>query len=295
MLLKKLIKINKIYSDIVIKGLALDSRKVKKGDLFFALKGNNLDGKTFIEEAIKNGAVAVITSTNHNIKKINIPLIKVNNIAKMLSNVCKKFYKYKPKNIIAVTGTNGKSSVADFFYQILSHNKIPVASIGTLGIKKNNKIKKVNLTSPDIITLHKELAEIKKSKIENVIIEASSHGLKQGRLDGLKFKAGIFTNFSQDHLDYHKNMKNYFQSKMILFTRLLEKRNNLITDSEIKEFSKLKKIASKKNLKTITIKKSLSTKDKQKIKLIGNFQLKNLSMSIEAAKLCGVNKVKIKY
>ena len=294
MLLKKLIKTNKINSDIEIKGLALDSRKVKKGDLFFAVKGHNLDGKTFIEKAIKKGAAAVITSTNFHNKNFDSPLIKVKNITKTLSNICKKFYKNKPKNIIAVTGTNGKSSVADFFYQILSHNKIPVASIGTLGVKKNDKIRKINLTSPDIIALHKELAEIKKLKIENVIIEASSHGLNQGRLNGLKYKAGIFTNFSQDHLDYHKNMKKYFKSKMILFSKLLEKKSYIITDSEIKEFQKLKKISFKKNLRLITIKNSLFPSDKKKIELIGNFQLKNLSMAIEAAKLCGINAIKIK-
>ena len=140
-------------------------------------------------------------------------IIKVKNPIESLTYACSQFFKNKPKNIIAVTGTNGKSSVADFFYQIFSKNGLPVASIGTLGIKYNKKIKKTNLTSLDIISLHKELASLRKLGIENVIIEASSHGLAQGRLNGIIFKAGIFTNFSQDHLDYHKNMKNYFNSK----------------------------------------------------------------------------------
>ena len=130
-----------------------------------------------------------------------------------------KFYRYKPKNIIAVTGTNGKTSVADLFYQILSLNKVPVASIGTLGTKLKNKIIKTNLTSPDTILLHQLLEKIKKN-IDNVIIEASSHGLHQKRLDHLNLRAGIFTNFSQDHLDYHKSMYSYLNAKLYLFNKI---------------------------------------------------------------------------
>ena len=112
-----------------------------------------------------------------------------------------------------MTGTNGKTSVADLFYQILNLNNIPVASIGTLGIKLKGKIIKSDLTSPDIISLHKS-RENKKKKINNVIIEASSHGLHQKRINNLNIKAGIFTNFSQDHLDYHKSMFSYLKAKL---------------------------------------------------------------------------------
>ena len=113
----------------------------------------------------------------------------------------------KPKNIFAVTGTNGKTSVADIFYQILMINKISAATIGTLGVKYKGKIIKTNLTSPDTVSLHKYLYFLKRKKIDNVIIEASSHGLHQRRMHHIKFKAGIFTNLSQDHLDYHKTMR----------------------------------------------------------------------------------------
>ena len=108
--------------------------------------------------------------------------------------------------MVAVTGTNGKTSVSDLFHQIFNLNKIPVASVGTLGIKYKNKIIKTNLTSPDTITLHKYLNFLKKRRIDNVIIEASSHGLDQNRLHHLNFKGAVFTNLSQDHLDYHKSM-----------------------------------------------------------------------------------------
>ncbi len=294
MLLKKLINnLTSSSKSIDVRDLALDSRKVKKGSLFFALKGKKLDGEKFIKDAEKKGASAIICSSKIKSKNYNIPIIRVKNIRETLAKSCEKFYKKKPKNIIAVTGTNGKSSVADFFYQILLLNKIPVASIGTLGIKKNRRIKEINLTSPDIISLHKELSQIKKDKIDNVIIEASSHGLHQGRLDGLDFKVGIFTNFSQDHLDYHKSMKKYLDSKMILFSKLIKKNRYMITDNSIKEFSKLKKIAIKKKLKLFTIKNDSIIKNRNFSQLIGSFQKKNLFMSILAAKLCGLKMKKI--
>ena len=290
MLLKKLIKItHQKFQKIEIKNLCLDSRKIKKGDLFFAIKGLKVDGKKFIKEAIKKGARAVICPKNVDFKNSKIPIIKVLNIKETLTTACIIFFKKKPKNIIAVTGTNGKSSVADFFHQIFFINKISSASIGTLGVKKKNIVKKLNLTSPDIISLHRELENIKKDNIDNVIIEASSHGLDQGRLNGINFKAGIFTNFSHDHLDYHKSMKNYFNSKMILFNKLLKENKYLITDASINEFVKLKSISKKRKLKILTINnETISNKNKRLTKLIGLFQFKNLSMSILASKLCGI-------
>jgi MurE/MurF fusion protein len=291
MLFKKLIKnLHKDIKNVKIRNLSLDSRTIKKGDLFFALKGQKFDGKKFIISAIKKGAAAVICSKNTKIKNTKIPIIKVQNPKKTLINCCVKFYRPKPKNIVAVTGTNGKTSVAEFFYQIFSLNKIPVASIGTLGIKTKKLNKKLTLTSPDIISLHRELTKIKKNKIDNVIIEASSHGLDQDRICGLNFKAGIFTNLSRDHLDYHKTMKNYLNSKLILFSKLMKENQHLITDSTISEFPILKKIANKKKLKIIDI-NNLELKNNN---LIGLFQIKNLSMSIMAAKLCGLNLNKIK-
>ena len=291
MLLKKIIKSSlKKFQGIDIKNLSLDSRLVKKGDLFFALKGNKFNGEKFISSAIKKGALAVVCSNRFKSKNLKIPFIKVKDVKKTLSKACKNFFKKKPKNIIAVTGTNGKSSVADFFYQILSLNNIPVASIGTLGVKKNKKTKKIDLTSPDIISLHRELNLIKKEGINNVIIEASSHGLAQSRLDCINFKAGIFTNFSQDHLDFHISMNNYFSSKMILFRKLLDKKKYLITDSDIKEFSLLKNIAKKRKIKILTINKKIII---PQISLIGSFQKKNFDMAVLAAKLCGIKNKKI--
>ena len=238
MLLKNLIR-NPPQSqkNLNIKGLALNSKDVKKGFIFFAIKGNKFNGEKFVDIAIKRGASVIVCSKNCKIKSKNIPIIKTNNVRFCLSMVASKFYKLKPKNIIAVTGTNGKTSVADIFYQILRINNIPAATIGTLGIKYNGKIIKSNLTSPDTITLHKSLHNLKKNRIDNVIIESSSHGLDQKRLHHIKFKGAIFTNLSQDHLDYHKNMRSYLNAKLILFREILEKKSTIISDKEIKQFS----------------------------------------------------------
>ena len=316
MLLGELLKsTKKKYKNIPVRGISFDSRKVKKNYIFFAIKGNKLSGHKFINEAISNGASAVVCNKKIKIKKNEVPLLVVHDTRKTLSEASAKFYKQKINNIIAVTGTNGKSSVASFFYQILNLNKIKVASIGTLGVFAKNYKKKLNLTSVDPPLLHKNLKILYKKKIKNVILEASSHGLNQKRLDNLKIKVGIFTNLSHDHLDYHKSMKSYFNSKMHLFKNLLPKNSTIITDTDNKEFKILKNIANQRNLKKLTIGSKLGNlrilhhkykQDKQIIKisinfkifileipLIGFFQTKNLLMAFLAALSCGLNQNKI--
>ena len=189
MLLKKLINpIPKTQDKINIKGLSSNSKKIQKDFIFFAIRGHRFNGEKYIKEAINNGAVVVICSKKCKYVSKKAIIIKTSNIRFLLSEISSKFYKLKPKNIIAVTGTNGKTSVADLFYQILNLNSVPVASIGTLGIKYKNKIIKSNLTSPDTIFLHKSLETIKKNKINNVILETSSHVLHQKRVNHINFK-----------------------------------------------------------------------------------------------------------
>ncbi len=294
MLLKNLIKNSpKNLKKLKIKGLALNSKKVKKGFIFFALKGNKSTGENYINQAIKNGAVIIICSKSCKFQSKKVHIIKTKKVRNYLSEVASKFYKLKPKNIIAITGTNGKTSVADFFYQILEKNNIPVASIGTLGIRYKKKSIKTNLTSPDIITLHKNLEKLKKNKIDNVIIEASSHGLDQNRLDNLNLKAGIFTNFSQDHLDYHKTMKAYLKAKLILFSKLLPKKSYVIADKFIKEYLILQKISKNRQLRLLDVNKTFNDIKKLSLSLVGLFQIKNLSMAILAARLCNLSDAKI--
>ncbi len=287
MLFQKLINISsKEKKNLQITGLATNSKKVKKGFIFFAVKGFNLNGEDYIKEAINNGASAIVCDKNCNFTSKTIPIIKTRNIRQYLSQICSKFFELKPNNIIAVTGTNGKTSVADLFYQILNINNVPVASIGTLGIKFKGKTIKTDLTSPDTIELHQALEKLKKNKIDNVIIETSSHALDQRRIDNLKIKLGIFTNFSQDHLDYHKTMKKYLRAKLFLFSNILDKRSKIISDKSLKEFSFLKKISKKRNFSLIDISKIENRlKNSQKLNL-HDFQLKNLSMAIAASKTC---------
>ncbi len=290
MLLKKLIEnCPNELSNIEVRGLSSDTRNIKKGDLYFALKGSKSNGEKFVNTALKKGACAIISSKQI---KGNSKIIKVKNIRNCLGKVCSKYYSKKPKNIIAVTGTNGKSSVADFFHQILTLNGVPVATIGTLGIKTRTT-KKTKLTTPDVISLHKELHNLKEKKIDNVLIEASSHGLSQGRLDGINIKAGIFTNLSQDHMDYHKSMKNYLKAKLILFEKRLVKKGYIILDKTIPEFKKIEKIAKNRKLKKIFTNSVKDEYDFTKFKLIGNFQKKNLAMAIKTCEIIGLNKIQI--
>lgn len=307
--------VSREHQKIHVRGISFDSRKVKKRDIFFAIQGNQTSGIKFINDAISKGASAIVSSKKAKYTNCQIPIIPVKNVRISLSEACSNLYKKKPNNIIAVTGTNGKSSVVDFFYQILNLNKVSVASIGTLGIFSKNYNKKTNLTSMDPLSLHKNLEILAKNKIKNVILEASSHGLEQKRLDNLNINTGIFTNLSHDHLDYHKNMHLYLNSKMYLFKNLLKKNSKIITDEDNKEFKIIKEIASQKKIKKITIGsntgniKILNNKYKKRkqvvkisvnskiynleISLIGYFQLKNLFMAILAASLCGLSQNRI--
>ena len=288
MLLKNLIKdIPKEKKNIIISGIALNSKEIKKNYIFFAIKGEKLNGEKFISEAINKGASVIVCSKKYKYKNNNALFIRKKNIRHFLSEITSKFYNYKPKNIIAVTGTNGKTSVADLFYQILNINNIPAATIGTLGIKYNGRIIKTNLTSPDTVTLHKYLSFLKKKKINNVIIESSSHGLSQKRLHHIKFKGAIFTNFSQDHLDYHRTMKSYLNAKLILFKEILNKKSTIISDKEIKPFFHLKRISKNRNLKILDIRKEFERVKKTSFDNTSEFKIKNLSMAIQALKLCG--------
>ena len=172
MLLKNLIKNSpQNLKSFNIKGLALNSNKVKKDYIFFALKGHSFHGEHYINHAIKKGARIIFCSKKCKFKSKKAFIIKTNKIKSYLSEIVSKFYHHKPKNIFAVTGTNGKTSVADFFYQILNINNFPVASIGTLGIKYGKKFIKTNLTSPDIITLHKNLESLKKKILITLLLK----------------------------------------------------------------------------------------------------------------------------
>jgi MurE/MurF fusion protein len=292
-------------------GIAFNSSQVKKGDIFFAIKGDKFDGNNYIKEAIKKGAKIIISEKKIKYRHKDIIFLKKKNPRKLLAEISFKLINNNIKNLIAVTGTNGKSSVANFYYQILNLNKKKAASIGTIGVQFNNNKKEIENTTLNPIKLSKIINNLGHKKIDHIILEASSHGLRQNRLDGLFFDIGIFTNLSHDHLDYHKNFKNYQNSKLYLFKYLIKKNGCIITDPTTKQFQEIKKIAKQKNLKlsTVLAKNSdleliahsykneyqiLKIKYKSKIfetrlNLIGKIQLKNVLMAILAAIKSNIN------
>ncbi len=296
-------------------GISFNSKDIKKDNIFFAIKGNNFDGNKFISIAIKKGSKIIISEKRITNLQKDILFIHTKNIRKLLAEIAFKIYKNKPNNLIAVTGTNGKSSVSDFYFQLLKLNKIKVASIGTLGVRSKNISFNLPNTTIDPIRMGQILSKLKSQKINNVIMEASSHGLTQHRLDGLKFSSGIFTNLSQDHLDYHKNFKEYFKAKLYLFENLIGKKGNVITDQTIPEFKKIKKIAISRKFKLQVLNNNKNQfqilshsyrGEKQILKiryynltkeinlnLIGKIQLKNILMAIIAAKNSNISLIKI--
>ena len=241
-----------------ITGLSEDSREVKRGYIFF-LKNISSKAKEYISEATKNGAILII----HN-KDIDFDIeeycgscktYSVKNVERTMALFSKKYFGVKTKNfkIYGVTGTNGKSSVTNYIAQLQNINKKKCALIGTLGNGIYPNLKYSSHTTPNIIKLNEEISNFQKRKIKNLSLEVSSHGIKQNRILGIEFDTTVFTNLSQDHLDYHKNMKNYFIEKLKLFSEYRSRKNVIcIDDSYGKKI--LRTFSNKKSVNTVSIK-----------------------------------------
>ena len=210
---------------LTINGVTCDSREVKPGYIFVAIQGEKNRGEDFVYEAISNGASAIVTSENSELI-LDIPLIKDENPRRYLSHISSIIYKNSPEIVCAITGTNGKTSTTNFLQQIWSLMGLNSSSIGTLGIIGNEEITrhKYNYTR-SCFTTSNILTDYLMRAITHLALEASSHGLSQHRIDSVKIRAAGFTNISQDHLDYHKTMKDYFDAKKRLFTEILPKDN----------------------------------------------------------------------
>jgi UDP-N-acetylmuramoyl-L-alanyl-D-glutamate--2,6-diaminopimelate ligase len=202
-----------------VSGVALDSRVVKPGDLFFALAGSKTDGVRFIDAAIAAGAVAVVG--DHAPDGCKVPFVAVANPRRALALAAAKFFPAQPATIAAVTGTSGKTSVAAFTRQIWERLGHASASIGTIGLVSPKRTVYGSLTTPDPIALHRQLDEIAREGVTHLAFEASSHGLDQYRLDGVRVSAGGFTNLSRDHMDYHPTVAHYLAAKLRLFRELV--------------------------------------------------------------------------
>lgn len=205
---------------VVVAGLAVDSRTVKPGDVFFALAGSKTDGSRFIDSAIASGAVAIAGDHAPQGDR-RVPFIVTPNPRRALALAAARFFSLQPQTIAAVTGTSGKTSVAAFTRQIwqrLGHNS---ASIGTIGLVSPKRTVYGSLTTPDPIALHRQLDEITSEGVTHLAFEASSHGLDQYRLDGVRIAAGGFTNLTRDHMDYHPDVAHYLAAKLRLFRDLV--------------------------------------------------------------------------
>ncbi|MFZ2157967.1 MAG: UDP-N-acetylmuramoyl-L-alanyl-D-glutamate--2,6-diaminopimelate ligase [Bradyrhizobium sp.] len=205
---------------VVVSGLAVDSRAVKPGDLFFALAGSKTDGARFIDAAISAGAVAV-AGDHPPPDGIGAPFVMTPNPRRALALAAAKFFSRQPATIAAVTGTSGKTSVAAFTRQIWQRLGHASASIGTIGLVSPKRTVYGSLTTPDPIALHRQLDEIAGDGVTHLAFEASSHGLDQYRLDGVRIAAGGFTNLSRDHMDYHPDVAHYLNAKLRLFRDLV--------------------------------------------------------------------------
>jgi UDP-N-acetylmuramoyl-L-alanyl-D-glutamate--2,6-diaminopimelate ligase len=226
----KIMRLRDLFSDdatidrqaeaAVVTGLAVDSRAVKPGDLFFAIAGSKTDGARFIDSALASGAVAI--AGDHPPRGFSgAPFVTTPNPRRALALAAAKFYPRQPATIAAVTGTSGKTSVAAFTRQIWQRLGHASASIGTIGLVSPKRTIYGSLTTPDPIALHRQLDEIAREGVTHLAFEASSHGLDQYRLDGVRIAAGGFTNLSRDHMDYHPDVAHYLAAKLRLFRDLV--------------------------------------------------------------------------
>ncbi len=213
------------FKNVEISGISYNSLTTKKGDIFVCLVGEHTDGHEFAQKAIESGAVALLVEKP--IENVNVPQVQVASTRHQIADIADRFYSSPSKglNLIGITGTNGKTTVTHLIQKIFEENKQKCALIGTLGYKlsSDGEYRNAKHTTPQSPELQATLRMIKDiEKIDNVVMEVSSHALEQNRVGGCRFNGAVFTNLTQDHLDYHITMENYFKAKALLFERLEE-------------------------------------------------------------------------
>tara|TARA_Y200000002_G_scaffold264612_1_gene219794 strand:+ start:4325 stop:5776 length:1452 start_codon:yes stop_codon:yes gene_type:complete len=218
-----------IIQDINVTGVSMNSNFIKPGNVFVAIKGFNMDGHDFIDEAIKNRASAIVTNDYYS-ETLPVPKVKVKNTRKALSSIAAKFYEDPSENliVIGITGTNGKTSTASLVRSILKAAGHKTAQVGTLGLIGDGITHRETMTTPDAISIQKIFNELKEENFTHVVIEVSSHALDQERVSDVDFNIAAFTNLSPEHLDYHSTIESYFQSKLKLFKMLSPKSKAVI-------------------------------------------------------------------
>lgn len=233
-----------------VAGVTSDSRKVLPGYLFVALSGNRDDGLRYVEDALARGAVAIVTAETAPQK--DAPWIQVSNSRAALAQIAARFFADQPAHIAAVTGTSGKTSVVEFTRQIFAHAGQRAASLGTLGLRAPNIELYGGLTTPDPVMLHQTLAQLVKNDVDYLAMEASSHGIDQHRLDGVRLQAAAFLNLSRDHLDYHADMDSYFMAKAELFSRLLPPGETAVLNADSERYAALMEICTRRGQRILS-------------------------------------------
>jgi UDP-N-acetylmuramoyl-L-alanyl-D-glutamate--2,6-diaminopimelate ligase len=240
------------FAGLELGGIAADSRRVKSGDLFVAVPGSKSDGLTFVPQALAAGAVAVMAEQAADVPA-QVASIHVANARRALALAAAAFYPRQPSTIAAVTGTSGKTSVAAFTRQIWAALGEKAASIGTIGVVSPGGEAYGALTTPDPIELHKTLDALAGEGVTHLALEASSHGLDQHRLDGVRVAAGAFTNLTRDHLDYHASLEAYLAAKLRLFTDLIVPGGTAVIGVDDCYAGQVAAAAEKRGLKIMTV------------------------------------------
>lgn len=210
-------------ADLEVTGISSDSRQVKPGVVFFALAGTKADGAAYAADAARRGALAIVTGKGSSVAGLPVPVVAVDDPRLALALSASRYFGKQPQTMVAVTGTSGKTSVAAFTRQIWEQAGYAAASIGTTGVVAPGRNDYGSLTTPDPVALHQLLRELADAGVTHASMEASSHGLDQRRLDGVKLAAGGFTNLGRDHMDYHPTVEDYHRAKLRLFDTLLPK------------------------------------------------------------------------
>ena len=238
---------------IEISGVTADSRAVVPGALFAALPGSRADGRQFIADAVARGAAALLLPNDASVPALPRPVavLRDANPRRRLALLAARFYGAQPRTVVAVTGTSGKTSTVDFTRQIWTQLGRRAASLGTLGIVTPEQRIDGALTTPDPVALHKQLAELAQAGIDHLAMEASSHGLDQFRLDGVRVTAAAFTNLARDHLDYHPTMEAYLAAKQRLFAELLVDGSSAVLNADAPEFAALAAACRKRSLRVL--------------------------------------------
>jgi len=235
-----------------IAGITADSRKVEPGFLFVAIPGTAHDGRTFTSDAIKRGATAILMPRDSGDLPTGVSVLQASDVRIAISSIAARFYPKQPETIVAITGTSGKTSTAQFtreIWQTVGHKS---ASIGTLGLITKDEARYGSLTTPDAITLHSLLNEVTHKGVTHLAMEASSHGLSMNRLDHVHMKAAAFTNLSRDHLDFHGTMENYLQTKQRLFSDVLPHGGAAVLNADSAEYEKFAQIVTSRGQKIIS-------------------------------------------